>query len=51
MRNSDAIFFIIAAYFMLSFFIWMFRVLPMDCEHRYLDYVFPITMLHCKVNP
>lgn len=53
MRPSlEKVVFIIFCYLILSFFMWFIRLgTNADCEHRYMDYVFPITKLHCKVNP
>lgn len=42
--------FTIGIYLAVSLFIWFMRWLPMDCEKRYVDYVFPLSKLHCKVG-
>lgn len=37
-------------YVIMSVLCWIVRMSAGgDCEHRYIDYVFPITLLHCKV--
>lgn len=38
-------------YLVVSLIFWMIRVEFGTCDHLYMDYVFPITKLHCKVNP
>lgn len=37
-------------YAILSLCLWGFRAMSTDCAHRYMDYVFPITKLHCEVH-
>lgn len=40
------------AYLLFSLFAWEIRMMAEGekCVHRYMDYVFPITKLHCKVG-
>lgn len=45
-------------YLLASVLLWFIRVIPAahnkesaDCVVRYMDYVFPITRLHCPVDP
>lgn len=47
----------ILAYLILSGGLWFMRAIPsMDrerdhsCESKYMDYIFPITILHCPVK-
>jgi hypothetical protein len=42
----------LAIYLVISGFIWFIRLTyaDADCEPRYIDYVFPISKLHCKVG-
>jgi hypothetical protein len=46
-------------YLIISACLWLIRITPapgnehdykLDCVVRYIDYVFPITRLHCPVN-
>jgi hypothetical protein len=37
-------------YALLSVFALMFRLAEMDCKHRYVDYVFPFSKIHCEVS-
>ncbi len=39
-------------YIILSLVVWLCRITMIDngCQKRYLDYVMPITMLHCEVK-
>lgn len=29
---------------------WLVRLFAFDCSHRYIDYVAPITKLHCEIK-
>jgi len=43
----QAIFF----YFAATLIFWVLRFgLGADCVHRYMDYIFPLTKLHCEVK-
>lgn len=52
---KEHLFLIIVSYLFVSFFITLMRMAttygkPMDCELRYVDFVFPLTRLHCPVS-
>lgn len=50
MKKDDVIYFF-GAYLFISVMLWMMRFgMGADCEKRYIDYIFPITLLHCKVE-
>lgn len=40
----------LAFYVAFSLMIAFFRLLPMDCEVRYVDYLFPLSRMHCPVG-
>ena len=43
---------ILIFYLCVSMVFWVFRFsLGFDCEKRYIDYLFPLTKLHCPINP
>ncbi len=47
---AEIIWTILWLYFLIALFVWMIRAIEMDCAHRYVDYVFPISKLHCEIN-
>lgn len=36
-------------YLIISLVFLFIRFLPMDCKHRYIDFLFPLSKLHCEV--
>lgn len=51
---KDKIFIVVIIWLVASVYIWMFRLpafgKPADCEVRYLDFIFPLTRIHCPVG-
>jgi|GEM_PF-3842501 hypothetical protein len=41
---------ILIVYLIASMFIWAIRASGGDCELRYMDFVFPISKIHCPVG-
>lgn len=40
----------LSIYLTLSIFLWIFRASFGSCEKQYMDYVFPLTFLHCPIE-
>ena len=48
---KEKVFYIVFVYLVASTVLWVLRLsYGGDCEHRYIDFVFPITKLHCQVE-
>lgn len=47
-QNAENLMF---CYFLASAVALAIRFGFMDCEHRYIDYVLPVSKIHCKVAP
>lgn len=47
---KNYIFEILAVYSVVALVVVLIRFMAMDCAHRYADYVFPLSKLHCEIR-